>query len=628
MIDENKQPAEFKITKKIFFAAVIINLVILIVGIIIAYFIVTIIHISELNALKEILSNNGAIHPSYDRWMILFARLSSPHEPLNMRNVLIGLAGAVTLVFAGWRLMIADQQKETQVKQTNSQVEQIKIESDRRLNERFDNAVDALSKVLNESSFPSHLGAISSLSFLAINSSENTQRCLDIICSCNQWMEGYIDKFIEKGSMYSYSSQLLNKDNRIVKEDNQNKENQVTLLHERRSQEALVAIHHILEEVSIMRAEQLKELKFHNKMLCGISLNTLKLDGIDFEKAYLVASSLNKTSLKEAKLYGAHLEISSLWGANLQGASLWGAHLQRASLNNVNLQRACLDHAEMQRVSLDHAKLHGASLDNAKLQGASLNIANLHGASLDNAELQGASLDDAKMRGSSLNHAKLQGASLYHTELQGSSLYHAELQGAYLSCTELQGALLIKTQLQGATIYDIDLSNSILLNCNLYGVILNYLKSKSIIFNDIEEINYVIDNTEKRKWLDDISKYMNPCDKKSFTEQMEVAWQAIKNKKEPDGIDIIRENSIVTKDSQGMYDISEKDLAALQKIWQEQVNEKGIKFLSNMRAAISSIDQVLFGYNNQTKDKNVNLKSKLQNFIDELIKNNEIQKNK
>ena len=34
------------------------------------------------------------------RWVILSARLSSPAEPLNLRNILIGIAGAVTLGFA------------------------------------------------------------------------------------------------------------------------------------------------------------------------------------------------------------------------------------------------------------------------------------------------------------------------------------------------------------------------------------------------------------------------------------------------------------------------------------------------------------------------------------------------
>ena len=553
----------------------------------------------------------------------------------------------MTLVFAGWRTYIADQNRRS--------------DKNRRFDERFDNAAAALSKKLDESSFPAHLGAISGLRSLAIDSSEHTQRCLDIICSCNQWMEGYINEFLKKGGFEPYSYRLINEDNRI---GNNNKEVEVTLLQEKRSQEALVAISHILDNLSITNPEQLKILKFHNKMLCGISLRDITLEGIDFRNTYLVTANLNYISLKKAKLYGAHLEGAFLWRTNLEGAFLNGAHLEEAHLEEANLNEAFLDYAYLGKAHLSGAHLEGAFLNGAHLEGAflkgahleraSLNVAHLNKASLVEAHLEGASLDDvylerASLRGASLPGASLRGASLQGTSLseanlrgaflanaylkgaslddahlegaflmdanlQGASLNNTHLEGASLAGTNLQDAQLINTRLQGASLSYVNLSYTLLLDCNLYDAILEGIESKSIIFNKIVNLGYIKDTGERNKNLDDICQYMKPDDVKLFTQRMEAGWEAMEMPQEPDGLEIMKENSIATKDSQGMYDISEEGLANLQKRWQNLTNEKDRKILINMRSSISSKGRRLFGYS-QIADENVNLTKKLEALL-------------
>ena len=584
MTDENKQPEEFKITKKGLLTIAIIGLVILIVGMIVFYFFVTITYIKELNTLSRILSVQGEIDESHKWWMILFARLISLQEPINMRNVLLGIAGVLTLIFAWRRLIIADQQKDSQIKQTEYNIKQIEIESDRRLSERFDTAVATLSKKLYESSFPAHLGAISGLRELATDSPENTQRCLDIICSCNQWMEEkeYIDKFIMKGSQIPYSALLLNEDNRI---DNKG---DVTLLQEKRSQAALVAISNILTKISTNNPKLLKELKFHNKMLCGISLNNITLDGIDFQNTYLVAAKFDGVSLNKAKLNRSHLDMASL-----KGIHLLEAELQRASLLGVDLQGAFLDYANLQGASLDYANLQGASLDYANLWGASLPAANL------------------------------QGASLLEANLQGASLMSAKFQGASLMSAKLQEALLVNTKLQGATMNKVDLSYAILLDCNLYCATLKEIKGKNIIFNEIVNVGYIENKRERMEWLSNICYYLKSNDKKSFVEKMEAAWEAMENSQEPDGLGIIRKSSIVTKDNQGIYDISKENLTKLKIRLKEQDNERGINFLRNMRFSLSSIGNDPSNPESQMTDKHSNLVNKLVTLIDELIEDNE-----
>ena len=508
----------------------------------------------------------GLSYNCCDWWTILFARLSSPIEPLNFRNVLIGIAGVATLVFAGWRTYIAGQQKEDQVKRTE-------MESDRRLSERFDGAVAALSKKLDESSFPSHLGAISSLRTLAIDSSEYTQRCLDIICSCNHWMEDYIDEFINKKDSEPYSSWLLKEDNRIA---NKNIVDKITLLHEKRSQEALVAVSDILENISIHNPKQLKALDFRNKILCGINLDNLTLDGINFENTYLVAASLKKTSLKKA--------------------SLKGTNLHRVSLSQANLHRA----------SLDKVNLHGALLFMVDLEGAHLHDTNLHGALIF----------ESTFFEASLNHVNLQGAYLSETNLQRASLNNANIQGAFLNIVNLQEALLFNTKFQGTEMNRVNLSYALALDCNLYGTTLKDITSENIIFNNIVKIDYIKDEEERKQYLDNVCKYLNPDHTQSFIQRMEAAWQAMDNTQEPAGLETIRKDSILFEDNQGMYDIRENDLTDLQKRWQKLVNEKDMKFLISLNGTISLLDMSLRWQAGQTTNKNVKLFNKLQGLYE------------
>ena len=603
-----------------------------------------------------------------DWWIILSARLSDSEEPLNFRNIIIGVAGAVTLVFAWQRIIIADEQKEDQVQQTKShvnqtinQVRQTDIEAGRRLSERFDNAVKALSKELNESSFPAHLGAISGLQTLAIDSPKYTQICLDIICSCNQWMEEYLDEFIEKGSNILYCSLLLNEDNRIAKKVNQNTASKITLLQEKRSQEALKSISYILTEVSTKRLKQLKILNFYNKMLCGIFLEDIKLENIDFQRTYLVTAALDNISLNKVELSHANLKGASLRKSNLQNTSLRGAKLQGASLESANLQNVPLMDAKLQGASLESVNLHNVSLDGANLQGANLraanlygvdlhntnlqnvdlcladlqwanlrdadlqrallNNANLQGASLMSAKLQGASLDGVKLQETHLNNAKLQGSSLRGIKLQGASLNNVNLQGAFLIDANLQGsslnnvnlqnALLINTQLQGATMNKVDLSNTIILDCNLYDVTLEDIRGENIIFNGILKIGYIEDKEKRRKWIDEVYQDIGFEYVKLFTEKMESAWKAMEKLQEPEELGIIIKSPIATKDNQGMYDISPQNLANLQKIWQKRVDEQGLSFLHSVRKSLSLLT-----------DKDVILVTKLRVLLDQLIDSN------
>ena len=561
MVGKKKYLAGFEITKKRFLTIVIIGLVILIVGMITVYFAWTIAPISVFEALNKTSLYKEDFDKPYSWWNILFARLSSPDEPLNFRNMLIGIAGVVTLAFAWWRLRITDQQKDTQVKQTGSHIrqtesyiEQTKIESDRRLSERFDNAVKALSQKLEESSFPAHLGAISSLRVLAIDSPKNTQRCLDIICSCNQWMDGYMNEFIEAGSQTPYSALLLNEYNRIANKKNKDK---ITILHEKRSQEALVAINNILEKISTDNPQQIKTLKFYNKMLCGISLSGLKLDGIDFRNTYLVAASLDKTSLN------------------------------RANLHRTNFQ--------------------GASLENTELRGASLDFAELQRASLEGAELQGASLWSSKLQKAYLIRANLQGADIRYTNLQEVLLINAQLQGATMHEVNLSNAILLDCNLYSTTLKNIK-SKNIIFN-NIVGV--GYIKDKEKRSRWLDDVCKFINSYDIKPFRKQMEVAWQAMEKNQKPDGLDIIEGSSIVTKDSKGMYDINEENLTNLKEVWQNRVKEKGTKFL---WD-------IRFyilLLDIRA--NYITELL--NEDISQNKNVNLANKLKFLIDQLIENN------
>jgi uncharacterized protein YjbI with pentapeptide repeats len=84
----------------------------------------------------------------------------------------------------------------------------------------------------------------------------------------------------------------------------------------------------------------------HNLIFGGVDLSqSLKLDSVSLEGAYLQGANfsgadMSRANLEGTNLYHANLSGTVLWeaslkGANLAGADLTGANLTRANLNGV-----------------------------------------------------------------------------------------------------------------------------------------------------------------------------------------------------------------------------------------------------------------------------------------------------
>ncbi len=121
----------------------------------------------------------------------------------------------------------------------------------------------------------------------------------------------------------------------------------------------------ILRPVSIFRSLFLKDTEYTEMVdLLRETIENWKdsLDGVKLNGANLEKANLEGANLKGAKLGRANLERAYLWKANLEGAALWKANLNAATLQEANLKGANLD-----RANLRGANLRGANLEEPTL---------------------------------------------------------------------------------------------------------------------------------------------------------------------------------------------------------------------------------------------------------------------
>ena len=543
-------------------------------------------------------------------WISIPKRISSLHEPLNIRNILIGVFGLVSLLFLWWRNNIAD--------------DNLKLEEKRRLDERFHEATETLSKNLNFETYPSHIGGIFTLTQLALDSKELTQRCLDVICSCNEWMKPYVDEFkygrIDKcyserelsgERNYSNSKTKNNKDlvNNLYKKNRWGKI--VSLEEEKRSQKALHSVAVILQTISIRESQEdynfikLSELNFRSVMLCGINLRGLKLVGINLREAYLNGADLQGATLNKAKLQYTKFKGANLLQVKLEEANLTGVQLDKSILKKANLSRAIMRGAELQGADISDSILSWADIKGAKLQRTNLSNSILFGANISNSNLQFANLNFSLLHGVNLDNSKLQGANLRFARLVGASLRETQLEGTNMTHTNLQAALFYKANLLGANLLYADISYSIFWYTNFYSTNLkeifkyhhrittkkairfkevNNKVKLPLIFNDIS-VNEDKTIISKEEWLNKIIEHApSPEKAKEFKECMRKGWKLMKNKDKPKELNKLKNNSILKKKGKNIFVIQDVELVKkFQEHWIELASSHeaiAIKLLS------------------------------------------------
>ncbi len=412
-------------------------------------------------------------------------RLSSSKELLNIQNILIGVFGGISLLTLAWRSASADREVQSKEKE--------------QIQNRYDDASSMLITSVNKKSYSAHVRSIGELKDIAIDNHKFTQKCLNDICKCNEWMDDYKEKFIENYQPSSFFIPFVNEQlkkfnapfakRKISKAKDIEALRGITLYQARLSQEALQAVSDILRNLdNYVSNSKYPNIDLSRKRLCGIDLSNAEIKNVNFYNACMVASDM-----KNAKFEGVDFSDAELAKSNLGKTIFSNSILTGTDLSETILSRAILDN-----INLNHASLEGARLERTSLRGSELEHADLSCTNLKYADLSLATMDKVILKGANLECAKLTLASLCESRLEGANLQETVLQGANLMGARLHFCLM--------------------LNSNLYGVNLKNAYSENIIYNDIySSVNFYYNDEETaRNWL---KEQKNKC---SF-------WESIKS---------------------------------------------------------------------------------------------------
>ncbi len=289
------------------------------------------------------------------------------------RDIVILTAGIVTLILTYWRSSILSEQIKLQTQTTETQTKQISIQDRSRLDEQFKQAVEFLAKEEHSA----QTGAVFMLAALAKHSPEHTQRCLDMLCSLNEWMAERLEKIPNYFSRKEKNEKGKEINKKILWRDKVFKLDQTSLddywkkYLQTGNPDSAPDDKAREEAKNYIAQERLSQtvIKETEKIITEVIRK--KLDDQAFAKLYPQGLSLAQRFLPQINLYFSHLKKRFVFhSAHLEGANLWSAHLEGAKLRSAHLEGANLESAHLEGANLESAHLEGAYLWSAHLEGA------------------------------------------------------------------------------------------------------------------------------------------------------------------------------------------------------------------------------------------------------------------
>lgn len=318
-----------------------------------------------------------------------------------LRNVGLLVGGAIALVFALWRGIVASHQADTARRQMEVTQGQVRIAQQSLLTERYQRGVD----MLGSDVFSVRQDGINSLRSLA-NEYPEQYHIQVMLLLCAFVRSPTQDDVVETNTDDS------------DEDPNPREDVQVAL-------EAICDCH----ETNAVRGNAPQSLLDFR----GADLQGAQLRGVDLS----VRRSLRgRTSTEGRNSYTRGADFTQ---AQLNSARMSRAKFPRANFTEANLSSAYISDTDLSRARLWYADLSGAILRDANLSGASLLDADLSGARLLDANLSGARLLDANLSGARLRGANLSGATLQDANLSGARLRGANLSNADMSGANLSG---------------------------------------------------------------------------------------------------------------------------------------------------------------------------------------------
>ena len=302
---------------------------------------------------------------------------------VNPRDIGFLFAGLFAPAFAMLGFYFSNRRNETAQ-------QQVKVDSNRNLNDRFTKAIELLGD--KDSDKYKQLGGIASLREIGTEQPHNqfTQACADTLTGFIRTEAKPLNEAEEQDLQVKINANIANK-----KPILENIETTINYQAER----AFYTL------CTIQENRNLEPHQYAN--LSGCNLMGLKAENLIIKNI-----NLSKVSLIGADLFQADLRRINLRGSDLRGIDLTGANFNRINFIEVNLEGVDLRRIGLTNTILRGANLRGADLRGADLTGTTLHEANLMGANLGEADLSRAFLSGANLSEANLSRAELTLANL------------------------------------------------------------------------------------------------------------------------------------------------------------------------------------------------------------------------
>ena len=291
------------------------------------------------------------------------------------------------------------QRLEKQQKQIDIQIDQLTIQINHRIDDRFNSAIN----LLGSSETSARTGAIYALHELAIEEEKYRRKIAQILCS-------HIRSKTDEAEYKKTHSK-------------------------RPSNEIQTTIDLLFKEEGLY-AQGFKGVAKPSKAnlshayLMGADFRDAQCQGVDFKYAQCQKANFRDAQCREANFRGARCQGANFFGAQCREAGFLGAQCRKASFSDARCQEADFRNARCQGASFLGARCQKADFMGAECQKANFRNAQCREANFVGAECQGADFTATGCQKADFGDARCQGADFTNSQCQEANFVGAECQGA------------------------------------------------------------------------------------------------------------------------------------------------------------------------------------------------------
>ena len=339
-----------------------------------------------------------------------------------------------------------------------------------------------------DSIYSVRVGAIYLLSDLARKNPVFAQRCLDLLCSFNEWMperaRSHPDYFGNKTTSHnkwrkrnwSFNGEELEKYWKMYLNGQgecgalERKEAKEAIDQEKISQIVIGEIEKIIKHYLVFHS-QFIQLDLSAKHLNEINLGGVQIQSnIKFNDASLIGANFSKAQLQEVNFTNALLNKASFMSAEIALCDFSKAQMRDADLVKSKIRETDFSRTLMWNVLLMHSevvlcKFYKTSLDLANFYHSQIRIcsffrASLVGINCFNADIANSDFSRTNLHLSVFYNAKLQAVSFIHACLLGVNFVKCRATFMIANYAKLISCNFEQADIQGLISYKTNLTNS------------------------------------------------------------------------------------------------------------------------------------------------------------------------